>query len=827
MNRALLPTFLLFALMAAIPAQAAENVSLYPIQTIAGAPGGGGDVGQYSRLAHDPDGGQHVVYYDATYGNLNYAHRGGNGMDWTVEAVETNGDVGRWCSLAIGAALETTGEATVTNGSRTVEITTGTMPVSVVVGGKFRLQPGGAWRLIAGVDPDRRRIELDSPYSGPSASSAPFLIRYYQPTISYQGSAKFGSTLRLARPGEAGAWTIADVDPPTTPTTISHTGFETGVAFDSAGGIHIVYQDRSTTESSTGQLRCAEYDGADWTFTSPLPAEAVAGPARIIVDSTDKVWVFCRGNTDNALLTLERTTNGWVRLLLETGGRPGLAIDAVYNAASDMIYLSSETDNTSNTALNLTTSSNYEAVRPWNTGTVLTMLNPAGEYTSVASGATSDSQRIVYYDSNRRLMAIEPAIVGSIPSPVVLDNGADAGRYCSAQLSPADTAMYVSYYDARGTALKMARKEWGKYPTNGYIDGVKAGTYCDVGFTAGEAIVAYHNATEGNLRVARWPRSGVPADGTDVVVDDSSVNVGEYVSMAIDPAGQIFLVYYDRANQQLRMATWNNAEWMTTTLAGYLQHIGEYCRIAIDATGKKLGIAWRDADHLSLSYAIVDIPADINTMNVYMIEPQTIGAGEEAGRFLSVAWGGAEDFHMAYYSDKTLSPMYSVIGTSGTTGVITETIEHSTFNVSGWFTSIAFGPSGQPLVAFQDVTHGSLKYAERTGDNAWTVTTIADDGDTGFYPVLRYDPVYGEIYAVYYNQSEGSLMLRSKPVGETAWRSPLTLTSGTRGIHPAMTIDAGGLLYLTFYHQTAGDLLYMNPSYPPIMNAARDWRAYR
>lgn len=822
-----LTTILLFATLTAVCARAAEDVSLYPIQTIAGGPGGGGDVGQYSRLAHDPDGGQHVVYYDATYGDLKYAHRRGNGYAWTIEAVDTDGDVGRWCSLAVGAALETTGQANVTNGSRTVEITTGTTPTSVVIGGKFRLEPGGAWLAIAGVDAEQRHIELETPFSGPTTPGAPFRIRYYQPTISYQGRASYGSTLRLARPGEAGAWTIADIDPQTTSTTTSITGYETSLALDSAGGIHIAYQDRSTTESSTGQLRCAEYDGADWTFTSPLPTEAVAGAARIRVDSADGVWVFCRSNTDNALLALQREAGGWVRTILETGGRPGMALDAVYVPASDMFYLSSETENTSTTTLNLTTSSNVEAMRAWNTGPILTMTNPAGSYTSVASGTTSDSQRLVYYDANRQLMAVEAAAIGEPASPVVLDGGVDVGRYCSAQLGPTDEALYVSYYDARGTALKLARKEQGKDATNGYVDGIKAGTYSDVGFTATEAIVAYYNATEGNLHVARWPRSGVPADGSDVVVDATSTNVGEYVSMAVDPDGRIFLVYYDRAYRQLRMATWDNVQWNTTAIAGYLQHIGEYCRIAIDASGKKLGIAWRDADQLALCYAIVDIPTDLNTMNMYMIEPQTIGAGEEVGRYLSVAWGDFDGFHMAYYSDKKMAPMYSAVGTSGTTDVITETIESSTYNVSGWFTSITYGPSGQPLVAFQDVTHGSLKFAERTGDNTWAVTTIADNGDTGFYPVLRYDKVYGEIYVVYYNQSAGTLMLRSKPVGETAWRSQVTLAIGTRGIHPALSIDSSGLLYLTFYHQSAGDLLYMNPSYPPIMNAAAGWRGYR
>ncbi len=190
-----LTTILLFATLTAVCARAAEDVSLYPIQTIAGGPGGGGDVGQYSRLTHDPDGGQHVVYYDATYGDLKYAHRRGNGYAWTIEAVDTDGDVGRWCSLAVGAALETTGQANVTNGSRTVEITTGTTPTSVVIGGKFRLEPGGL-HAIAGstrTAPHRAGDSLQGPTTPARRSGSDITSRRY-PTRR----ASYGSTLRWA-----------------------------------------------------------------------------------------------------------------------------------------------------------------------------------------------------------------------------------------------------------------------------------------------------------------------------------------------------------------------------------------------------------------------------------------------------------------------------------------------------------------------------------------------------------------------------------------------------------------------------------------------------
>ncbi len=60
-----------------------------------------GDVGQYASLALDGDGHAHIGYYDATNGDLKYAHEGGAG--WVIERVDTAGNVGQYASLALDA----------------------------------------------------------------------------------------------------------------------------------------------------------------------------------------------------------------------------------------------------------------------------------------------------------------------------------------------------------------------------------------------------------------------------------------------------------------------------------------------------------------------------------------------------------------------------------------------------------------------------------------------------------------------------------------------------------------------------------------------------
>lgn len=58
-----------------------------------------GNVGKYSSLALDEFGRPHISYYNVTNGDLEYAWH--TGIAWLTETVDTEGDVGRYTSLAL------------------------------------------------------------------------------------------------------------------------------------------------------------------------------------------------------------------------------------------------------------------------------------------------------------------------------------------------------------------------------------------------------------------------------------------------------------------------------------------------------------------------------------------------------------------------------------------------------------------------------------------------------------------------------------------------------------------------------------------------------
>lgn len=60
-----------------------------------------GDVGWYASLALDGADNPHIAYYDQSNGDLKYATY--DGAAWRIESVDTTGDVGWYASLALDA----------------------------------------------------------------------------------------------------------------------------------------------------------------------------------------------------------------------------------------------------------------------------------------------------------------------------------------------------------------------------------------------------------------------------------------------------------------------------------------------------------------------------------------------------------------------------------------------------------------------------------------------------------------------------------------------------------------------------------------------------
>ncbi len=822
---------LMLATLAPAAAQS-RHAEVIPPRIIAGdAAQGGGDIGAHVQLRLDPLGGQHAAYYDATYGQLRYARRGGEGRDWTVQVIDTDGDTGRFSSLAIGAPQEVHARGMLQTGSRTVQVTTGTLPTANLVGGRLRVMPAGAPLEVTAVDAEQNLIELAEPYAGATNGNALFFIEYYQPAIAYQARREGeGRRLRVARPELDARWLVEELDFGSGGSFI-HTGFESTIAIDAMGTIHVAWQDRTTSEATTGDLRYGWFDGFGWQREQSLAPDSVTGPMRLLADRNNRVHLFYRTTRDELVALARGPEGGWSRQVLEVTDRAGSGLDAVYFPAGDRLFLTSRQRLSwggADSGVLLTRGDpTPQGGRIWSS----TLISPAdagwGERTALAHGPTTGTLAVAFHDAEMgRLLMTRLDSNEEWTEPAVVDAGPAAGAYTSAGFEADGQRLQVAYYDSAVGGLKLATLDGVSSPTLSFIDGFKVGTWSAIGLSSTQVIVAYHSESEGTLRLARWPRGGQPAEGSDVLIDASSADVGEYVSLAVDPLDNIYLAYYDRINTAVRLAVWDGVEWHIRTVAGHEpgRNVGRYIQLAINPEGTDLALAFHDADEqrsrcLVAPLAGVDEP--IHDLHFFEA-PVVLNSG--TGRFLALAWGPENELHLACFDDNLQGPRYMRLSGSE---LVSEEVESSTMNPAGWFLTMAIDPaSGKPALAYHDIGRAALRYAER-GAEGWVVSNLDEIGETGLYPAMAFDPALKQQYIVYYDQSAGASRLLSRPVGGS-WRLPVVLAEGTRGVRPALRIADDGHLLISAYHQRAGDLLLHETVGPPIVTSAGPhWRRYR
>ena len=327
------------------------------------------------------------------------------------------------------------------------------------------------------------------------------------------------------------------------------------------------------------------------------------------------------------------------------------------------------------------------------------------------------------------------ALADALQTPLTIDSTDNVGLDTSIAIRDNGNPI-ISYYDATNTALKVAacaNAGCTGTPTITTIDSVDVvGYYTSIAIgDNGYPVISYSDFTNGDLKVAACTTTGCTGTPTITTID-SDGNVGYYTSIAIGDNGNPVISYRDSTNTALKVAactTTGCTGTPTITTVDSDGDVGLYTSIAIGNNGYPV-ISYSDATNTALKVAACTTTDCSGTPTI-----TTIDSDGAVGYYTSIAIGD-NGYPVISYRDSTNTALKVAACTAtDCSGTPTITTVDSADNV-GEYTSIAIGSNGYPVISYWDVTNTALKVAAcTTTDCTGTPTfTIFDSiNDVGRY----------------------------------------------------------------------------------------------
>jgi hypothetical protein len=289
--------------------------------------------------------------------------------------------------------------------------------------------------------------------------------------------------------------------------------------------------------------------------------------------------------------------------------------------------------------------------------------------------------------------------------------------------------------------------------------------------------VVYFDASDRRLEYA--VRRGDGQFTAPSVIDSSSVDIGQQLSMRLDAFGRPSVAYYDSANGDLRYArldstgTTTGLSWKIETVDA-TNNTGQFPSIVIDrnlvphiayyrVTGGDLRVASR-------------YPMNGNTWRLSDVDTSgDVGRGASAqldtsGR-LAIALADTSNGRLRFVRQTN---NLSADATPVWNRVTVPTPPSGTlFTLGAASISLAIDASNRPHVSYQNVGPGDLNYATLNG-SSWTVEAVATRRSVGWFSQMYIDGTTPRILA--WDRSFNQLMRYTR--GSTTWSAARISTNG-------------------------------------------------